>query len=100
MDAEVAQLQNLDMFILVPLLADQKIIGCQWVLMTKHNSDGEIVKYKAQLVAQGFSQIPGMDFDETFLPVMHLKSFCILLVITIQFDLKIHQMDIIIINLN
>src|SRR6266850_7071014 len=51
MDAEVAQLQNLDMFILVPLPADWKIISCQWVLTTKCNSDGEIIKYKAQLVA-------------------------------------------------
>ena len=95
MDAEVAQLQNLDMFILVPLLADQKIIGCHWVLTTKHNSDGDIIKYKARLVAQGFSQVPGMDFDETFSPVMRLESFQILLTIAIQFDLEIHQMDIV-----
>src|SRR5260370_12604762 len=100
MDAEVAQLQNLDTFILVPLLADQKIISCQWVLTTKCNSDGEIIKYKAQLVAQGFSQIPRMDFDETFLLVMQLESFQILLVIAIQFNLKIHHMYIVATYLN
>src|SRR5260370_27607394 len=100
MDAEVAQLQNLDMFILVPLPADRKIISCQLVLTTKHNSDGEIIKYKAQLVAQGFSQIPGVDFDETFLLVMQLKSFQILLAIAIQFDLEIHQMDVVSAYLN
>ena len=66
MDTEVAQLQNLDTFKLVPLPADRKIIGCRWVLTTKRNTDGEIIKFKARLVTQGFSQIPGMDFDETF----------------------------------
>ncbi len=94
-DTEVAQLQNLDTFKLVPLLADQKIIGCQWVLTTKQNTDGEIIKFKARLVTQGFSQIPGMDFDETFSLVMQLESFQILLAITIQLDLEIHQMDIV-----
>ena len=75
MDAEVAQLQKLNMFELVPLPAERKIIGCCWVLATKRNSDGEIIKFKAWLVAQGFSQVPGMDYDETFLPVMQLESF-------------------------
>ncbi len=70
MDTEVAQLRNLDTFKLVPLPADRKIISCQWVLTTKWNTDGEIIKFKARLVAQGFSQILGMDFDETFSLVM------------------------------
>src|SRR5258708_8202074 len=95
MDTEVAQLQNLDTFKLVPLPADWKIIGCQWVLTTKWNTDGEIIKFKARLVTQGFSQILGMDSDETFSPVMQLESFQILLMITIQLDLEIHQMDIV-----
>src|SRR5260370_38076624 len=47
MDDEVAQLRNLDTFELVPLPADQKIIGCQWVLAMKRDTNGQIIKYKA-----------------------------------------------------
>jgi len=75
MDAEVAQLLNLDTFELVPLPADRKTIGCHWVLATKQDTSGDIIKFKAQLVTQGFSQILGMDFDKTFSPVMWLESF-------------------------
>jgi len=46
-----------------------KVIGCKWVFKTKLNEDGQVERYKAQLVAQKFSQIPGIDFDETFAPV-------------------------------
>ncbi len=68
--------------------------------MTKWNTDGEIIKFKARLVAQGFSHILGMNFDKTFSPVMCLESFQILLMITIQLDLEIHQMDIVGVYLN
>jgi len=51
MDTEVAQLLNLDTFKLVPLLADWKIIGCHWVLALKWDTSGDIIKFKAQLVA-------------------------------------------------
>jgi len=46
-----------------------KVIGCKWVFKTKLNEDGQVEHYKAWLVAQGFLQIPGIDFDETFAPV-------------------------------
>jgi hypothetical protein len=72
-----------------------RIIGCRWVLATKRNAEGEIIKHKAWLVTQGFSQIPGMDFDETFSPVMQLESFRVLLAMAIQLDLEIHQMDVV-----
>jgi hypothetical protein len=80
-DAEVAQLQKLETFELVSLPEDCKIIGCWWVLTMERSMEGEIIKYKAkaQLIAQRFSQIPGMDFDETFSLVMWLESFKVLL---------------------
>jgi len=45
------------------------VIGCKWVFKTKLNAEGQIERYKARLVAQGFSQIPGIDFDEMFVSV-------------------------------
>jgi len=46
-----------------------KVIGCKWVFKTKLDEDGQVEYYKAWLVAQGFLQIPGIDFDGTFAPV-------------------------------
>ncbi|XP_058768131.1 uncharacterized protein LOC131641850 [Vicia villosa] len=52
-----------------------KPVGYIWVFVRKQNEKGEIVRYKAQLVAQGFSQRPGIDFDETYSPVMDASTF-------------------------
>ena len=48
---------------LIKLPEDRKVIGSQWVFIVKRNSDGSIDKYKARLVAQGFTQMPGIDYD-------------------------------------
>jgi len=57
----------------------RKVIGCKWVFKTKLNEDGQVERYKAWLVAQGFSQIPGIDFDETFAPVTRHQTLRTLL---------------------
>ena len=48
--------------------------GCKWVFKTKLDENGQTERYKAWLVAQGFSQIPGVDFNETFAPVTHYQT--------------------------
>ena len=50
------------------------VIGCKWVFKIKRNANGEIEKYKAQLVAKGYLQIQGVDYDETYAPVARLAS--------------------------
>jgi len=52
-----------------------KPIGYRWVFVQKRNENGEIVRYKARLVAQGFSQRPGIDFEETYSPVLDATTF-------------------------
>jgi len=52
-----------------------KVIGCKWVFKTKLNENGQVECYKAWLVVQGFSQISGIDFNETFVPVTHHQTF-------------------------
>ena len=76
------------------LPAGRKAIGCKWVLKTKTDADGNIVKHKARLVAQGFSQQPGIDFEETFAPVGRSTSLRILLTIAAAHDLEVHQADV------
>ncbi|GBE84071.1 hypothetical protein SCP_0600490 [Sparassis crispa] len=67
--AEYDQLQGMGTWELQDLPKDRNAVGCKWVFQRKTNKEGQVVKYKARLVAQGYSQIPGMDFLETFAPV-------------------------------
>ena len=70
MDDEFAVLQRQSTWSLVPSSPSQNVVGCKWVFKLKRNSDGSINKYKARLVAKGFHQQYGIDFEETFYPVV------------------------------
>ncbi len=55
------------------------IIGTKWIYRNKQDEHGQVVRNKARLVAQGYTQVEGIDFDETFAPVARLEAICILL---------------------
>jgi hypothetical protein len=79
---------------LVPLPKGRKPISCKWVFKIKHGVDGEVERYKARLVARGFTQTFGIDYNETFAPVAKFVSIrCILALAAIE-DMEIHQMDV------
>ena len=69
-------------------------IECKWIFKKKRDMDGNIHIYKARLVAKGFRQVQGVDYDETFSPVVMLKSIRIILAIAAYFDYEIWQMDV------
>ena len=63
--------------------------------MRKQNENGEVVRYKARLVAQGFSQRPGIDFEETYSPIMDACTFKYLISLVAKEGLDIHLMDVV-----
>ena len=79
---------------LVDLPANRTPVGNKWVFKKKTKADGSIEQYKARLVAQGFSQKQGLDYDETFSPVIRFESFRSLIAVAVQKRLKLHQLDI------
>ena len=79
---------------LVDLPPGRKAIGNRWVFTKKFDEHGNLSRYKARLVTQGFSQIPGQDYSETFSPVMRLDSLRTLIALAAMLDLEISQMDI------
>ena len=71
-----------------------KPIGCKWVFKKKTDMDGNVITYKDRLVAKGYHEKQGIDYDETFSPVAMLKSIRILLAITAHYDYEIWKMDV------
>ena len=74
MQQEIDSLNEHDVYELVELPNERKAVGCKWVFKVKRNADGSVERYKARLVAQGFSQKYGEDYDETFSPVVRFES--------------------------
>ena len=75
---------------LVNRLPDSAIVNCRWVFVIKHKLDGFIDRYKACLVARGFTQTYNVNYAETFSSVARLNSIRVLLSISLNQDWKIH----------
>ncbi|KAL0444717.1 UNVERIFIED_CONTAM: hypothetical protein Slati_2194400 [Sesamum latifolium] len=75
-------------------------VGYKWVYKHKLGANGEVTTFKVRFVAKGYTQRPGVNFEETYLPVAMAKSIRILLAIAAWYDYKIWQMDMKIAFLN
>jgi hypothetical protein len=69
------------------------VIGTKWVFKNKQGEDGEVVRNKARLVAQGYSQVEVLEFGKTFAHVAHLETIRILLAFAASKGFKLNQMD-------
>ena len=70
------------------------IVGSRWTYQLKHNTSGAITCYKAHLVAQGFTQATGIDYDATFTPVVKFTSNHTVLALAVHNNWEVHQVDI------
>jgi hypothetical protein len=71
-----------------------KMIGTKWVWKNKEGEKGEVVRNKLRLVAHGFSQKEGIDYEKTFAPVARLEAIMILLPFSVINGFKLHQIDV------
>ena len=94
MESQYSSLLKNDTWDLVPPPEGKNIVGSRWVLKVKRDEDGRIDRFKARLVAQGYSQVKGVDYDEVFSPVARYTSVRSLLALANAHDLEIHQMDV------
>ena len=75
--------------------ASIKPVGNKWVFVQKRNENNDIIRYKARLVAQGFSQRPDIDYEETYSPVMDAITFRFLISLAVYEELDMRLMDVV-----
>lgn len=94
MEAEIISLNANNTWTLTDLPSGHKPIDCKWVFKMKCNESKSII-YKARLVAKGYSQREGIDYNETYSPVVKNTSIRFLLALAVKYDLRIRQLDVV-----
>jgi hypothetical protein len=91
---EFDALMNNGTWTLVPRNESNNLVGCKWLFRIKRNPDGSIARYKARLVAKGYTQLSGLDYKETFAPVVEPQTIKVVLTIALAWGWSLHQMDV------
>jgi hypothetical protein len=91
---ELQSLQDMKVYEEVPRPPDCKIIDSRWTFKLKRGPEGLIEIFKGRVVAKGYTQVEGLDYDETFVPVVKFTSIRTLLALAAHLDLEIHQVNI------
>ena len=94
MNEEMEALEKNGTWEMGPLPVGKKLVGSRWVFTIKYHSDGSVARYKAQLVARGYTQSYGIDYNETFALVAKLNTIRILIALAALFDWKLFQFDV------
>jgi transposase InsO family protein len=94
MQSELNEFERNKVWTLKPRPKHQSVIGTRWVFRNKLDENGKVVRNKARLVAQGYNQEEGIDYEETFAPVARLEAIRILLAFASFMSIKLYQMDV------
>ncbi|GJW58800.1 retrotransposon protein, putative, ty1-copia subclass [Tanacetum coccineum] len=94
MNVELQSMKDNEVWDLVDLPPNGKTVGSKWLFKKETIMDGAVLTFKACLVAKGFTQTYGVDYEETFSPVADIRAIRILIVIVAYYDQEIWQMDV------
>ena len=94
MHEEIDALHQNNTWSLVPRPPGANVVGSKWIFRTKMKEDGTIDRFKARLVAKGYTQIPGLDFGETFSPVVKAPTIRVILSLAVRFKWPLKQLDV------
>ncbi|KAG7547402.1 GAG-pre-integrase domain [Arabidopsis suecica] len=94
MHEEIENCKEAETWSLIPYTPDMHVLGCKWVFRTKLNADGSLDKLKARLVAKGFDQEEGIDYLETYSPVVRTATVRSILHVATIMNWEIKQMDV------
>jgi len=94
MDEEMVTLDVNATWELIVLSKDKKTIGCKWVYKVKHNANGTMSRYKTRLMAKGYAQTYGIDYEETYSPVAKMIIVRIIIDMATTKGWSLHQMDV------
>ncbi|KAB2616565.1 hypothetical protein D8674_023153 [Pyrus ussuriensis x Pyrus communis] len=94
MNEELAALQTQHTWSLVPFPHNKNLVGCKWIFKIKRHADGSISWYKTRLVAKGFNQEEGIDYGETFSPVIKPTTVRLVLALASHFGWSLCQLDV------
>ncbi|SPC63846.1 related to retrotransposon HobS hobase [Ustilago sp. UG-2017b] len=99
-EVELNSLNDTGTWTITDLPKGRKAIMAKWVFKTKHNADGNVVKYKARLVAWGFTQMHGVDYHDTYSPVVSMTCLSLVICYGLKFHFRIRQIDFVAAYLN
>jgi hypothetical protein len=94
MTKEYQSIMKNDVWDIVPRQKRKSVVTSKWIYKNKHVADGSVEEYEARFVVRGFSQVEGIDYDETLAPVARYTSIHTIISLAASMGWRRHQMDV------